>query len=418
MFHLLFLTGFDFKPVILIPGHGGMTTNVTITEASKFSCCPELKNFPFWPPNETFALKYEDCMGMLLRAELDNATNKLKHPDGLEFVVEEFGDVSTLTAFPALVEYLVGKGYEVGKNLFGTPYDWLLYYAGLDDLFPKLKQFIENITESIGMKVILMGHSMGTHVERMLVKYCGDNWTQDHIDRIMLFSPAIYGCFGSFNMVVKGIFGSMGLQGDEVQRSARQMPSLHVLWDNYEVFKDDIVFQNIPNRPEGVKPNEVKDFLVSEGRFSEEAQKIFEFTEESLEEAPVEFPVKTFVMYNSGISTAVGYDVGNNWSFINGSGDGQCHNGGPKYICDNWNNIECYDHKSSDMNFSHSPMLAQRSSHDRIWRWMTDDEDRKRVGLIIGIVLTALGGLLVLVILVFMIVRKRRSKRNNYESIQ
>lgn len=423
IFMLFFLSIFSFslkKPIILIPGHGGGGAWVTITKPELYPECPPLNDYQFWPYNATFAEKYPECMGYLIRAVYNETTKKITHPDGIDFRSEEWGHMDSLYNYVPLVEYLVEKkGYEKGKNLWGIGYDWVLYYPGIPELFDKLKQFIEEVHLNSGQKVILMGHSMGTHVVRLLLtNRTTKEWVQEHIDGIELLAPAFYGCFVSFSMTVYGKFGAIPIN-PIAAKSARQMPSLHVLWDNYVVFDGHQVFQNVPGREDGIKPNEVKDYLVSQNRFDKEAQEIFKYVEPSLQEAPIEPPVRSYLLYNSGISTPVAMDASANYSFINISGDAICHSGGPEYVCKHWNNVECFDWKKDDWLYSHSQMMYREGTFEKIYKFIGNDDSNDSNDsydykwIIIGCVLGGVA-IIAIVVVVLVIITKRQNKNNGF----
>lgn len=413
------------KPIILIPGHGGGGAWVTITKPELYPECPPLNDYQFWPYNETFGKKYPECMGHLIRAVYNDTTHKVTHPDGIDFRSEEWGHMDTLYNYGPLVEYLVEKkGYEKGKNLWGIGYDWVLYYPGTPELFDRLIQFVEQVHSQTGQKVIIMGHSMGTHVVRLLLtNKTTKEWVQEHVDGIELLAPAFFGCFVSFSMTVYGKFGAIPIN-DIAAVSARRMPSLHVLWDNYVVFDGHPVFKNVPNKPEGIKANEVKDYLVSQNVFDEEAQEIFKQVEPSLQEAPIEPPVRMYLLYNSGISTPVSMDASKNNSFINESGDAICHSGGPDYVCKHWKNIKCFDWKKDDWLYSHSQMMYREGTFERIYEFIgnSDDDDNNNnqkdydyKWVIIGCVLSGVF-IIVLVIVIIVIIQKRANKNNGFQN--
>lgn len=417
LFLFCFLSVSLRKTVILIPGHGGGGAWATITQPELYPECPPLNNFQFWPYNDTFSTQYKKCMGHLIRAVYNPSTNQIEHPPGIDFRPEEWGQMESLYNYADLVKYLVNKGYKKGEDLFGIPYDWVLYYPGTADLFKRLKSFVEEQHSKSGNKVILMGHSMGTHVVRMLLNYTSDEWFKEHIDGIELLAPAFFGCFVSFNMVVQGKFGAIP-ENAIAAKSARQMPSLHLLWDNYVVFDNHSVFQNVPNKPEGIKPNEVKDYLVSIGRFDEDAQKIFEFVEPSLQQAPREPPVRTYILYNSGISTPISLDASNIFSFINESGDGICHDGGPKYVCTHWKNVKCFDWKKDDRDYGHSTMMYRSSSLERIYDFIGNDSQPSKTTdykLVIIVVSICCVVIIASVIATIVVIRKRNNSHSKEE---
>ncbi|OHT01099.1 hypothetical protein TRFO_01676 [Tritrichomonas foetus] len=421
MFSFFIFSCLSVKPVILIPGHGGSGAWATITRPELYPECPAFlsEKFHFWPMNATFAEAYPECMGYLIRAVFNETTQQITHPEGIIFEQEPWGEMETLYNYVDLVKYFIDRGYTKGKNLWGIAYDWVLYYPGTESLFDKLADFIEKVHKDSKQKVVVMGHSMGTHVLRMLLtQRRSEKWVEEHIDGAAFLAPAFYGCFVSFNMVVQGKFGAIPVN-EVAAKSARQMPSLHVLWDNYHVFDNHSVFQNVLNMSDGVKPDEVKDYLVSVGRFDEDAQKIFKYVEPSLQERPVEPNVRSLVLFNGGISTPIALDVSKNYAFINQTGDAICHDGGPKYACANWKNVQCHDWKRDDWLYSHSQMMYRNDTLEIIYKWVGNEEEEGEVDtynytpLIIGCVV---GGVVIIAAtcLILFFISRKDSQRNGF----
>ncbi|OHS96076.1 Lecithin:cholesterol acyltransferase family protein [Tritrichomonas foetus] len=388
MFFVLSYLSLSLKPILLIPGHGGTNVRATLTNPSLHPECPAdlINNFEFWPPNSTFVTEHADCMGKLLRCVYDKKSNTINHIDGIKFDVNEFGDLTTLPFYTKLVNFLVKeKGYTVSKNIFGLPYDWILYYAGLPPtFFDDIKNFIQNISVNNHNKpVVIAGHSLGTHVIRMFLNspFVDKNWIEKYIDSIVFIAPAFSGCFSSFDMVVRGAFST--LPYNEVTRpSVYQMPSLHVLFQNYEVYENEPIFEI--NDTFSVKANGAIDFLLENDKMNEEGYFIFKnFVEESSLKhkfyEPKDYSLKTFTLLNSGIKTHVGYNVDDNYSRVYGNGDGMCAAKGMNLTClDNWKNAECYDFNvDNEDEFGHATMVDAHELHVRFWDFVTEQSSPK-----------------------------------------
>lgn len=70
-----------------------------------------------------------------IKLKYDNKTRKTSNQDGVDIQITEFGNTSTIeyinpsrirytVYFDPLVKSLQAHGYEIGLNLFGTPFDF------------------------------------------------------------------------------------------------------------------------------------------------------------------------------------------------------------------------------------------------------------------------------------------------------
>lgn len=399
------------KPILFIAGHGGNNVYATIKDPMKFPECPNdlINHFRFWPANDTFIKQYPDCMGKLLRCELNQETQTIQHIQGLQVDYEPFGDLTSLPFHAKIVEYLTTeKQYIKNKNLFGLPYDWILFYAGLPPtFFSEVREFIEKVYHMNNeTKVVLIGHSLGTHFIRRLIEQtikdtnetAANDWFDQYVDSCIFLAPAFTGCFNSFNMVVKGIFSTLDYNKN-IEISSMQMPSLHILFENYKVFKGKVIFQNVleNNKFKNYTVDKVMDYLYSSNRMNKEGKEIYEkFTEDSLKDFPSKLPksIRSFIIYNSGIPTPGAFDVQNNFSFINETGDGFCIAGGPEYACKNWDNIECFDLKKNEERFSHADMLNEKEFIDQLWKYLTnkpgEEKEKLKFWMAFGLIMMTL----------------------------
>ncbi|OHT03754.1 hypothetical protein TRFO_06597 [Tritrichomonas foetus] len=418
MFFTLLSIAFALKPVILIHGHGGTKTYGHLTK--NVDKCPQLDRYEVWPPNSAFADQYPDCIAYFLDTKIDDDGTVHLNPE-VVLELNEFGDISSIPAFQILAPYLEEKGYTRMKDLFGVPYNWITYPSGTPELFPMLKEKIEKIVEENGEKAVLLGHSMGTHVVRTFINdFSSREWVRKYIDGLVFNAPAFYGCFVPFSYTVTGRFSSLKYT-DYVAEISRKMPSIQVMYNNYHAFKDTVVFAN--TKSGNITSSNVQNYLIENGYISDEGQKLFKLIEKSLKEDPVEPPVRSLILYNSGIPTLVGYEGENLEKEIYGGGDTACHAGGPQYVCSKWKKAECVDWNINSGEYSHSPMLSRPEALDRIFQFINESgsvepesESLAKKWTIAGIACAVVSAA-VIVIMVIIGCRKT-SKIDDYDSIK
>lgn len=394
---------------------GGVQTNAHVT--SPIDKCPEVNvgaTVGVWEPEPSLKDANPDCIGYFLDTKVD-AEGKISHNPNFDTVIQPFPNLTGINAFKVLKTYLESRGYTDGKDILGVNYDWILYPLGTPDLFSQLKQNIEASHKESGMKVVLIGHSLGTHVLRSFVTHAmTTDWVKEHIDGVIFNAPAFLGCGGVFDYIMKDTFSSLK-PSQYLAEVVQKMPSVQALFDNYAAFSDTVVFKDYPGVGD-VLASGVKDFLVKVGKFSTDAQEIFKQIESSLQETPQKPPVRALVLYNSGIPTVVGYS-GENFSDINGGGDGVCHSGGPEYVCRTWEGVECVDWNRNDsVNWGHTPMLHQEEALDKIYKFLTlnnekepsssDDKEIKTLTIVL-VSLSAVTAVLLVVLVVLLVLYKK-----------
>jgi pimeloyl-ACP methyl ester carboxylesterase len=155
----------DYTNTIWIPSAKTMTQ-------SGFS-----KTEPCW--NQYCKLNYSVAEGQFL----DNGVNTK---------VGDMGSTSDLeTTMPQFMQALRQRGYELGKDVLGVPYDWRLgasEFAKDEDsrfgpgLYKRAKALIEKAHADSGQKVHLIGYSMGTPVcAAFLQNYVDQAWKDAHV---------------------------------------------------------------------------------------------------------------------------------------------------------------------------------------------------------------------------------------------
>lgn len=377
----------SLKPVFFFPCLTCSPLFANITEPDKYPQCPKpFINRQFWPKNSTLQKEYPDCYGVLIDTRFNETTEKVTPLPGISIFSTKFGDYESQSSFVPFANKLIKEqGYEKNKNLFGCCYDWIHYYLGIDYFFNELIEKIEwSVNNNDGKKAVLIGLSLGTHlIQYFLTNLTTAEWREKYIDRAIMAGTCPYGCFDPFNYFVQGYFSTLTVT-EGVKQAAYRMPSCQLLSAHYFVGKDTVVFQNaktetnksLTGRPIispinniDIKAPEIRDYLTNYGNLKGEALKIFKVIERGLIAKPIELDVPLLVLYNSGMNTYTYYDASNGFDKLEkkiGKGDGTCQSESAEYICDNWNNVKCFDPKSPDSKYSHIGMLKAPDNMERM----------------------------------------------------
>lgn len=375
LFNILVAFSLSKKPVYLFSGFVGSSLYATITEPELYpQCPPDLIRFQFFPINPIFSQQYPQCIDSLFSTTYDSEKNQLSSLPGIKIETDSIGNVSSIPVFSKVVGRLISEGYSVNRTLFGVPYDWIHYYPGTLPLFSQLKEHIESTSKKTGEKVVLFGYSMGAHVIRFLFSHYADQkWIKKYIDRVILSSPAHYGCNNLLNVVIKGEVSVC--PSENITNSLRHMSSAFLLFENYNIFKDKIVFSNLKDDSNSViHPKDVHKYLNKVGIFDDLSMKIFSLIEPSLNEQPIEFPVPTLLFYNSEIPTPVSFD-GTTLEKVEGKGDGACQSDILDKLCSQWKHTKCVNWKKNDPKFAHTTMLGTRDELNMISDFIMKDDE-------------------------------------------
>lgn len=376
MFFYIFVAfTFSRKPIYLIPGFTGCALYATITKPKLYpQCPPNIRHFQFFPINRSFQEKYSECLGLLYSSVYDERSNQVSSYPGIHVESDSFGNVSSFASYSNVVKHLVSEGYVINETLFGVPYDWIHYYPGTIEIFTKLKNHIEAISGQRKEKVILFGHSMGSHIVRLLFSNFTDSaWVEKYIDRVILNAPAFYGCSGVVELIITGILDDEKESDRNIAFSIRHMPSAFVLFENYNINKEKYFFLD-KFLDGGVHSVDVHKYLRQVGLFDEMSMKIFSTIRPSLVQEPFEIPVKTILFYNSGLKTPVAFDE-KTLLRIEGEGDGLCQSDVIETLCKGWKNTKCINWKSEDQNYDHVKMLSTKEELEMISKFINEKDD-------------------------------------------
>ena len=274
-----------------------------------------------------------------------------------EFINKTYG-----VSFANFVDHFKHLGWVLKKNLFVAPYDWRLAPTFSELFWPDFKKMVENAYESHKEKVTIIGFSQGGFMaQQFFAKHCDSEWKSKYISQCILIAPSFTGNLQNmYNFWVKRIPFAKFVHNDVLSYCFEQMPSVHVHMPNEVIYKD-VVLAIGPDGRE-YKGKDVHDLIMNHSLFNENARKMYEKSQIIMNEAPQDLGVKTILLMNSGVKTAVAMNFSNGFDKtpirIFGEGDGTLPAYGHKWACKNWKNVTCIDFRQSTKNYEHYPLIS------------------------------------------------------------
>jgi len=230
---------------------------------------------------------------------------------------------------------LNNHGYEVGKTIYGAPFDWRLGTHMPDSFWTNLTQLCEKAYNENGhSRVILIGHSLGGFIaQRFLTQHSTPEWRETYIDSAVLSAPSFGGSGLAFSSLVTGKLPLISaVVASRVTIALRTIGSLHSQMPNH------VIFGNTPlGYEEDGTPITAADFpriLEERGIVDKD---IFSVNRDEPAIEPQQPDVPVAIVYNTGIDTVTGFDFRTNTSTY-GKGDVVVNAQGPLYACNNWVN--------------------------------------------------------------------------------
>lgn len=249
------------------------------------------------------------------------------------------------------------------KDLFVAPFDWRIAPTFSESFWPEFKKLIEKAYDMNKTKVTLIGFSQGdSMIHQFLTKHCTSEWKENFISQVIFISPAFTGFVQDlYNLWVKENPFVPFIHLDSLSFCFEQMPGVYAILPNEVIFKDAVIA--IGPDGEEFKGKDLNKLLINHLLFNNEnAQKILNKTEETLSVAPNDIGVKTTLLMNSGVKTAIALNFSNGFDKkpkrILDGGDGTLTAFGYKWVCKNWKNITCVDFKNSGDNYHHYPLIS------------------------------------------------------------
>lgn len=150
-------------PVVLIPGDGGnqLHGKLNKTSAPHYFCKLQSSDYyELWLNLEEITPYVIDCLVDNLRLLYDNQTNTSHNREGVDIMVKDFGNTSTVefldssqysitVYFGAIANALVKKyDYVRGLNIRGAPYDWRKAPNEMGDYYKNLTKLVEETYEA------------------------------------------------------------------------------------------------------------------------------------------------------------------------------------------------------------------------------------------------------------------------------
>ncbi|OHT04787.1 hypothetical protein TRFO_06243 [Tritrichomonas foetus] len=395
MFFVFLYLSFALKPLFLISGFNGNPLFATVNRndvpneiRGRTDFCPQnLENYQFYPNDDKeFYTKYPLCQAYMMLPHYDTKEKKFTHMPGVKVSTLPFGNYSQLLNYDTFVEYALSLGYEPNVNLFGVSYDFMMHPLVSDDTFDIIKANTEKVKKSTGEKIVFITHSQGGHfISQFLSNYSKPDWVKSHVDSVIFVAPAFAGN-GNYPRIIDLEYGQF-ITTKEMKTAIKQMPGQLILLPNYIAFANKTVIHNFPSFGDELKAVNISSFLEYLGRFDDE--KIFSFEHvttrfvfEQIEKylkAPVpEPPVKSYVLYNTGINTVDSYRVHDYDNkvikVIMGPGDGDFTPEGSEHACNNWKNVECFNWNMNKAQFNHASMLKHSESVKKIFDFIGNEK--------------------------------------------
>ncbi|TKV91560.1 hypothetical protein SEVIR_9G104800v4 [Setaria viridis] len=204
------------RPVILIPGAGGIQLEARLTEEYR----PASLACRVWPPvrgrGGWFRLWFDPsvllppltrCFADRMTLYYDAGADDYRNAPGVETRVSDFGSTSTLRYLDPNLKLLTGymntlastlekAGYEEGRDLFGAPYDFRYGLAGPGHpstvgtaYLQRLRLLVESACAANGGRpAILMAHSLGGLFALQLLARSPLPWRAAHVARLVTLS--------------------------------------------------------------------------------------------------------------------------------------------------------------------------------------------------------------------------------------
>lgn len=372
------------NPVILLPPFFGTNLWTTYNNTNLPWYCPKSQNDTLlWISASNLLPHKINCMIKLMTTFIDENGNLTNWPNSSVYIHDFGGDESARyiiqtgifnlkfgSSFVNIIEHFKKHGWELKKDLFVAPFDWRIAPTFSDAFWPDLKNLIEHAYNINKSKVTLFGFSQGgSMVQQFLTKHCTSEWKEKFISQVILLSPAFSGFIEDlYNLFVKEIPFAPFIHIDSLILCFEQMPGI------YAILPNEVSYQNhvIAFGPDGeeFKGKDLHNLLKDHLPMNENSWKIFEKTEKIIGVPPDDIGVKTTLLMNSGVKTAISLNFSNGFDKkpikIYDGGDGTMAAYGYKWVCKNWKNITCIDFKKSGDDYRHSSLVSNNNVLDFI----------------------------------------------------
>mmetsp|Transcript_20058 Transcript_20058/g.52094 ORF Transcript_20058/g.52094 Transcript_20058/m.52094 type:complete len:641 (+) Transcript_20058:265-2187(+) len=184
-------------PLVIFPGFSSSTVEYKMNDS------PPPPGHPFCPrdsPNGTWApllalppggALQEACWQSTFGLDFDPATKAFEPiRTGLQTRVLDFGGFGGIPGFQPIYAMFQIGGWEVGKTIFGVPFDWRLPSVSLEDTYTQMVQLIENASAiNGGKKVTIWAFSGGPQPTLGFLHRQSQAWKDKYISWFVATSP-------------------------------------------------------------------------------------------------------------------------------------------------------------------------------------------------------------------------------------
>jgi pimeloyl-ACP methyl ester carboxylesterase len=282
-----------------------------------------------------------------------------------------------------LYEDLIALGYVVGKDLFGTPYDWR-YGLPNPHFTGQLEELIDRVWNETHEKIAILGHSFGGY---LLGEYFATAQAKmlEKVHRLVLVGPSWNGAPLNFVALWRGkVYAPLPFfDRDAMKKFVGSIPSYYVHLPNAVFSKGmHVLTGSLGN----FTAEEATDLLFSHERIPPENQELLKASGQRryIEKTPAPIPLPVRILYNSRLKCPFGLHLTNRTDgkiedkVIFADGDGTVPSGAIEVLCKDWKtggmDIECIDMKSRSRRHAHDKLLVTSDSRQIITQWLIGNQ--------------------------------------------
>lgn len=366
MFPVFLLHLRDLKPLILIPGTYASVLKMQGRDMqSKTWYCPSRFDDILWIDESRWIPPLHNCVIDWMTLYYDYEKNFFADFPGSHFEPLDFGGLAGVTQidylpfnysfvpyYKKMINYFKIRGYVERENIFGAPNDWRRGIAGQVDLYPKLKELVEEAyIKNGGKKVVLFGHSFGGFISHYFTnKFMDERWVNKHIDHVIIVAPSFTGAGEAVQYAWNRMIPQVSyFNSSQLTNCFESMGAIHTHFPNYKLHRDNVIIVG----PDGTNytADKVVDLMIQNGRFNGQNIDLVKLQVPYFEEMPPPPRVKETLIYNSQHKTQSGIKL-NGWGLNDGTtplysnGDGTLLSDAAEVFCNAYNktyNLKCHD---------------------------------------------------------------------------
>lgn len=393
----LLFTGFiqSKAPVILVPGTMGSVLRGNVNGRKPHWYCPaDIQDSDIWIKKTYVLPPLGNCLADWLTMRYDPKTNSAIDQENVELDIVDFGGVSGIgyldeffnithfiPYFNKYIEYLEKRGYTVGKDLFGAPFDWRRGLVLGESHYKRMIALVEKAYKQNGnSKVSLVGHSLGGYfIHYFLSNITTPQWREKYIDSAILVAPSFGGCGTVVENLWNGalyIMRHFGISEKSMGTLASSLGALYVHLPNHQIFSNTPIF--IDKNGKVYKASQIPELLKINGKFRQTPE-VFDLHKQFSSQTIGPLDVPTVIVYNDRIKTAVGWNDQKK-EYIYSLGDSLINSEGYHHACYNWRSnkkLLCYNLDSTSELSNHIFMVLKEEYVDLVLRHVVNSDWQK-----------------------------------------